>query len=166
MFIGNDKSAGERAGSRVEDGDLVVAGSGRWTDRLVVRMRAGHLDRAMARGAPVESTPALALRARRLTALRDRRTKAATYRRLLCEAGEDASRSYARITPRRRRVLAAGAAIARLADALAQPGPVAARGAAEASLLLTDGTGPLYNSGYEASLESYVLRALAHLALN
>jgi hypothetical protein len=119
----------------------------------------------LASGVPVESTPALALRARRLTALSDRRAKAATYRRVLREASEEVSRSYVRITPRRERVVAASSALSRLAEALALPGPVAARGAAEASVLLTDGTGPLYNPANQASLERYALRALADLAL-
>jgi hypothetical protein len=128
-------------------------------------VRAHQLDRALASGVPAESTPVLALRARRLTALSDRRAKAAMYRRLLREASEEVSRSYVRITPRRERVVAASPALSRLAEALAQPGPVAARGAAEASLLLTDGTGPLYNSANQASLERHALRALANLAL-
>ena len=165
MSIGCGKGAAQQTGHRSGDGDLVLAGNARCRDRLKARMRSRQLDRALAYGAPVESTPALALRARRLTALPDRRAKAATYRRVLREASEDASRSYVRIAACRGRVVAASSAISRLAEALAQPGPVAARGAAEASLLLTDGTGPLYNSANEFSLERYALRALAHLAL-
>jgi|SRR5690349_9142772 len=165
MSIGSGKGAAQQAGHRGGDGDPVVADNARCRDRLMARMRSRRLDRALACGAPVESTPALALRARRLTALPDRRAKAATLWRVLREAGEDASRSYVRIAACRGRVVAASSAISRLAEALAQPGPVAARGAAEASLLLTDGTGPLYNSANESSLERYALRALAHLAL-
>jgi hypothetical protein len=149
-----------------DDGELAIAECVRLSDWLTVRLRSRQLDMALAAGVPVESTPALALRARRLTALRDRRAKAATYRRVLREVSEDAARSYMRITPRRERIVAASHALSRLADALARPGPVAARGAAEASLLLTDGTGPLYNSANQASLERYALRALADLALS
>lgn len=157
----------QEAQSRIEnrDGGLLVAGCVRLSDRVRVRLGSRRLDRALAVGVPVESTPALALRARRLTALSDRRAKAATYRRVLREAGQDAALSYKRISPSPR-VLAAADALSRLADALAAPGPVAARGAAEASLLLTDGTGPLYNPANQASLERYALRALADLALN
>jgi hypothetical protein len=154
----------EETQQRDGDGVLIVAGCARPGDRLRARVRARNLDRALASGEPPESTPALALRARRLMALSDRRAKAATYRRVLREASEEASRSSMRIRPRRGRVVAASAALSRLAEALAQPGPVAARGAAEASLLLTDGTGPLYNSANQTSLERYALRALAHLA--
>jgi hypothetical protein len=146
--------------------DLMVAGSVRLRDRLMVRFGQGRLDLALAAGAPAESTAAMALRARRLTALPDRRAKAATYRRMLREASDNDSRSRTRVAPRRERVVAANGALGRLAEALAEPGPVAARGAAEATLLLTDGTGPLYNSANQASLEGYVLRALADLALS
>ena len=142
-----------------------MAGCIRLRDRFVARFRSGRLDLALAAGTPVESTTALALRARRLTALSDRRAKAAIYRRLLREASQEASRTYMRIMPRRARIIAAADALSRLAEALAEPGPVAARGAAEASLLLTDGTGPLYNSANQASLERSALRALEDLAL-
>ncbi|MGN6169726.1 MAG: hypothetical protein ACTHQQ_16375 [Solirubrobacteraceae bacterium] len=165
MSIGSHKRQKDQKRRRHVDGDLIVAGCVGLSDRLEARLRARQLDQALASGEPAESTPALALRARRLTALADRRAKAATYRRVLREASEEASRSYMRITPRRGRVVAASAALSRLAEALAQPGPVAARGAAEASLLLTDGTGPLYNSANQASLEGYALRALADLTL-
>lgn len=165
MQIGSHGHQNQRRRRRNGDADLIVAGPPRLSDRLEARVCAGRLDRALASGVPAESAPALALRARRLTALSDRRAKAATYRRLLREASEEAARSYLRITPRRGRVVAASAALSRLAEALDQPGPVAARGAAEASLLLTDGSGPLHNSANQASVERYALRALGDLAL-
>ena len=165
MAIENHPGRNEAGGDAKAVRDVIVAGCARLNDRVRARLRAHQLDRALASGAPVELTPALALRARRLTALSDRRAKAATYRRVLREASEEVSRSYVRITPRRERVVAASSALSRLAEALAQPGPVAARGAAEASLLLTDGTGPLYSSANQASLERYALRALADLTL-
>ena len=165
MSIGSHKRRSDQSRHPHIGGALIVAPCVGLGDRVKARLRTRELDRALASGVPVESTPALALRARRLTALADRRAKAATYRRVLRQASEEASRSYMRITPRRGRVVAASAALSRLAEALAQPGPVAARGAAEASLLLTDGTGPLYNSANQASLERYALRALADLAL-
>ena len=42
-------------------------------DRLSVRLHSRRLDEALARGIPPETTPSLALRARRLTALSRRR---------------------------------------------------------------------------------------------
>lgn len=165
MAIENHPGRNEANGRREGGDDVIVARCARLNDRVRARLRPRQLDRALASGVPVELTPALALRARRLTALSDRRAKAATYRRVLREASEEVSRSYVRITPHRERVVAASSALSRLAEALAQPGPVAARGAAEASLLLTDGTGPLYNSANQASLERHALRALTDLAL-
>jgi hypothetical protein len=55
--------------------------------------------------------------------------------------------------------------LTRLADALATPGPVAARGVAEASILLTDGTGPLYNAHSRASVSARAARAIDDLRL-
>lgn len=134
-------------------------------DRVAVRVRRGRLDAALAAGVPAESTAALALRARRLISLPERRSNADTYRRLVGESRAGAARSRFRIAPCRERVAAAGHALRRLADALAQPGPVAPRGAAEAALLLTDGTGPLFNPLSELSLEARAETALADLAL-
>jgi hypothetical protein len=123
------------------------------------------LDAALAKGVPAESTPALALRARRLTALCDRREKASTYRSLIREALGEASGCRMRVAPYRERVAAASQTLSRLADALNQPGPVDPRGAAEAALLLTDGTGPLYNPEAAVNLDACASRALADLAL-
>jgi hypothetical protein len=77
---------------------------------------------------------------------------AETYRRIVREAREGRRRGRVPIAPPRTRVTAAREDLARLADTLAQPGPVAARGAARALLLLTDGTGPLYTTRAEANL--------------
>ena len=163
MIIENYPGPNEAGRGREGGDDVIVAGCARLRDRVRARLRAHQLDRALASGVPVELTPALALRARRLTALSDRRAKAVTFD-ACCVRPAKRCRPYVRMT-RRERVAAAGSALSRLAEALAQPGPVAARGAAEASLLLTDGTGPLYNSANQASLERYALRALADLAL-
>jgi hypothetical protein len=147
-----------------DDDELIVAGRVRLRDRVTVRLRSGRLDVALAAGVPAESTAALALRARRLISLPARRSNAATYRRLISET-RDAARSGSRIAPCRERVAAASHTLSRLADALAQHGPVAPRGAAEAALLLTDGTGPLFNPLSEVSLQARAETALADLAL-
>jgi hypothetical protein len=62
-------------------------------------------------------------------------------------------------------VIAASDDLARLADALAIPGPVAARGVAQAWILLTDGTGPLYNPNSTASLRGRAATAADNLHL-
>ena len=50
-----------------------------------------------------------------------------------------------------------------LADRLQAPDQVAAQGVAQARLLLTDGTGPLYRRGETDDLRAAVARALACL---
>lgn len=144
---------------------LLLAGRPRIGDRAVARLRSGQLDRALAAGAAPESTAALSLRARRLTALRNRRATAQAYRRVVREARAGRGRSYVRITACKSRVVAASDELSRLADALAQPGPVAAQGAAQAFLLLTDGTGPLYNPMSELRLLACAAQAKENLGL-
>jgi hypothetical protein len=56
-------------------------------------------------------------------------------------------------------VTAASGELAALADTLAKPGPVAASGVAQAWILLTDGTGPLYNANSRLSLCAGAARA-------
>jgi hypothetical protein len=103
------------------------------------------------------------LRARSLTALSNRRTIANGLRRVVQDACQGAPISRARISPRRAAVSAASVELTQLADALARPGPVTARGVAQARMLLTDGTGPLYNSKSPGSLEIRAARAAEHL---
>ncbi len=79
------------------------------------------------------------------------------------EAHQGAPPSLVRITPARRRVLAAGDELTKLAAGLAEPGPVAARGVAQAWILLTDGSGPLYDPGSSASLEAVAVTATENL---
>jgi hypothetical protein len=109
-----------------------IAGPPRIRDRLAARVLARRLDWELANGADSEQSAALALRAHRLTSLSRRRLVANSLWRLLNSGRVDAE-SRTEVT--------------RLAHALAQPGPVAPRGAARAWLLLTDGTSPLYGPG-------------------
>jgi hypothetical protein len=114
-------------------------------DRLTARLFARRLDWALANGADSERSPALALRARRLTSFSRRRVIADALWRLLrdgrvAEDGRDQ--------------------LAGLASALAQPGPVDPRGAARAWLLVTDGTGPLHSRG---NLRGYAASATRYL---
>jgi len=116
--------------------------------RLSVRLHSRRLDEALARGAPPETAATLALRARRLSSLSRRRLIADGLRRVIRDARRGAPDSETPIAPRLSQVVAASDELTRLADALATPGPVAVRGVAQAWILLTDGTGPLYtNSG-------------------
>jgi hypothetical protein len=129
--------------------------------KLNARLWSQRLDRALAQGTAPETAAPLALRARRLTTLSRRRTIADGLRRAISDTRRAMPPSRARISLRRRQVIAASDELTRLANALASPGPVATRGVAQAWILLTDGTGPLYNQNSTANL-----RALAASAAN
>jgi hypothetical protein len=132
-------------------------------DRLAARWHHRRLDRALAGGVPPEASTALALRAQDLTELERRRSIADAIRRVIREAREGAPLAPARIRPDRTRVAAASAELSALADTLAEPGPVAAIGVAQAWILLTDGTGPLYNTDSRTSLRVGAVRAARDL---
>ncbi len=131
--------------------------------RLAARWRPRQLDLALAGGVPPEANVALALRAQELTDLTRRRSIADALRQLLREAREGAPLQPARIRPDRRRVAAASEELRTLADTLDDPGPVAASGVAQAWILLTDGTGPLYNPWSRTTLRAGAARAAREL---
>jgi hypothetical protein len=132
-------------------------------DRLSARWRPRRLDRALAGGVPPEANTALALRAQELTELDRRQSIAGAIRRVIHEAREGGPIAPGRIRPDRRRVAAASDQLSALADTLAEPGPVTASGVAQAWILLTDGTGPLYNPYSRTSLRAGAARAVREL---
>ena len=131
--------------------------------RLTARWHHRRLDHALAGGVPPEASTALALRAQDLTELERRQSIADALRQVLREAREGAPIAPGRIRPDRRRVAAAREELSALADTLAEPGPVAASGVAQAWILLTDGTGPLYNPDSRTSLCAGAARAVREL---
>jgi hypothetical protein len=133
--------------------------------RLSARLRSRRLDDALAWGTAPETDAPLALRARRLTTLRRRRVIAKGLRRVVRDTYRGVPPSLARTSPRRDQVIAAGDELTRLADALASPGPVAARGVAQAWILLTDGTGPLYNANSTGKLPARAASAANNLRI-
>jgi hypothetical protein len=143
--------------------DRVAVERPRLRDRLAARWRARKLDRDLADGVAPEASAALALRAQRLTEPEWRWSMAGTLRRVVREANVDRRHRLARVTPNLRAVRSATDELNRLADTLDDPGPVAAQGVARAWLLLTDGTGPLYNARSRASLCAGAARAIRDL---
>jgi hypothetical protein len=143
-------------------GSLVVERPGLW-DQIRARWSPGRLDRALAQGIPPETNAALALRAQRLTEPDRRRSMADSLRRILGETQEKPRPVLGRLNPGRARVRAARDELRRLADILDAPGPVAAGGAAQAWILLTDGTGPLYNPASRTALRAGADRAAREL---
>ncbi len=147
---------GSEAQAALQEGVLV---------RLSALVRSRQLDEALARGTPPETDAALALRARRLTTLRRRRAISSGLRRVVRDTCRGVTPSQARISPRHIQVIAASDELTRLADVLASPGPVAARGVAQAWILLTDGTGALYNTNSTANLRARAASAANNLHL-
>jgi hypothetical protein len=141
----------------------VVMERPRLRDRLAAHWRAPRLDRDLADGVPPEASAALALRAQRLTEPDWRWSISGALRRVLRDANASRSQRLGRVTPNLRAVKSASDELNRLADTLDDPGPVAAQGVARAWLLLTDGTGPLYNARSRTSLCAGAARALRDL---
>jgi hypothetical protein len=141
----------------------IVAERPRWRDRLAARWRARRLDRALADGASPEASVALALRAQRLTESDRRWAIAGALRRVIREVDEGQRAVVGRIALNRGAVNAASHELRRLADTLDGPGPVAAPGVAQAWLLLTDGTGPLYSEHSRVALSARAAHAADQL---
>jgi hypothetical protein len=133
--------------------------------RLGAYVRSRRLDEALARGTPPETAAPLALRARRLTTLSRRRVIADGLRRIIRDTHRGVPPAQARISSPLSQVTGASDELTRLVDALESPGPVAARGVAQAWILLTDGTGPLYNANSTANLRECAARAANNLRL-
>lgn len=141
----------------------VVAERPRLRDRLVARWRARRLDLALADGVAPEASAPLALRAQRLTEPDRRWSTAGALRRIIREANDGRRPRLGRVNPNLRAVKAASSELNELADTLDDPGPVAAGGVAQAWLLLTDGTGPLYNPRSSELLSVRAARAAQQL---
>jgi hypothetical protein len=134
-------------------------------DRVRARLRARTLDRALAAGAPSESAPAVALRARRLTETSKRAELARTLSQLVSRARRASSPAATQVPIARRAVLDAIEELSELASELVAPGPVGASGVAQVQLLISDGTGPLYNPQSRIDLATAVRRAIEALRL-
>lgn len=147
------------------EGGPVIAPRPGVKDRIAARLRSRSLDIALADGIPPEMNAAVALRARHLVDPCERKSLADSLRRMVREAREGPRRSRVRIQACWNRVAAAGDELDELADALARPGPVSPHGVAEALLLLTDGTGPVYNPESRANLRTLAAEARADLRL-
>jgi hypothetical protein len=142
---------------------LVIAKRLSLRDRVAARLRRRRLDRALADGTPPEASAVLALRAQALTEPDHRRTIAEALRRILRDAQAGCRPALGRVPPSHSRVRAAREELGRLADALDDPGPVTAGGVAQAWILLTDGTGPLYNPESRTPLRAGAARAVKEL---
>lgn len=114
-------------------------------DRLAVHLLGPSLDRQLATGRPPQSSWALAFRARQIVSPACCCELAQYWIHVLDLAGRPPVPQPLHGTLRRGAVAAAERDVREMIDVLTGRLPIAARGAALASWLLSDGTGPLHN---------------------
>jgi hypothetical protein len=149
-----------------EDTTFICARRLRLRDRICARLLEWRLDRLLAEGASPDSTPALSLRARKLIGLGARGELARSLRRIQADARRGRHPFDPTLPLCRTRVVECESLIAELTERLLDPAPVAARGVAQARLLVTDGSSPLYTragAGLEAAIEE-AMRGLVLVA--
>ena len=133
-------------------------------DRVLARVRARALDRALASGIPTDTTPALWLRARALTRPWVARELGQQLCRIVLEAHEPRRMPGMRVMgAARERVLAAEDDLRVLASRLQSGEPIAAHGIAKVHLLLSDGTGPLFHRDSDRNLSEAIREATSAL---
>lgn len=126
----------------------------RLSERLAVRMCAGELDRRIAAGACPDDSAALSLRAHALIGAPSRRRLARALRQLVAEAREPFGPFHPAVPMARREIRDTEDLIEELADVLESRVPLAARGIARLSVLITDGGSPFYFQGRPGALRS------------
>lgn len=128
-----------------------------------MRWRSLALDTQLAAGLSPDDERLRAIRADALVLPNRRRWLATQYDELASEARRQPPFPDLRPPLARRAILAAEGELHRLAQALRSPLPVPARGVALASLLLTDGTGPVYNPYSRRSLTEELRESIRFL---
>jgi len=114
-------------------------------DRLLAGALAPSLDRQLAAGRPPRSGQALAIRAREIATPAARRELARRWTNVVDQARLQPVPRFVRAPLQRDAVIAAERDLHAMISVLTSGRPIDARGAAMASELLRDGTGPLYN---------------------
>lgn len=114
-------------------------------DRWLTRAQAPSLDSQLAAGWPPATSRLLATRAQEITSPAGRGELVRGWGHVLRRARQPAVPRTPRAPLCRDRIAAAEGDVRTMLAVLASPLPISARGAAMASVLLVDGTGPLYN---------------------
>jgi hypothetical protein len=117
----------------------------RFWDRWLARAYAPSLDSQLAAGWPPGTSRLLAIRAQEITSPAGRAELVRGWGYVLSRARRPAVPRTLRTPLRRDRITAAEGDVRTMLAILACPLPISARGAAMASVLLVDGTGPLHN---------------------
>lgn len=142
------------------DTGAYVAVEARLRDRLLTRLHAGRIDQQLAEGGSPEASVGAGLRARSLTDLRERRRLARGLDRAVATASSPTV-SGARVARlNRARIVDARPQLAALREKLLAPGPVPVPAVAHTRLLLTTGSGPLYNPRSALPLRESLRRVL------
>jgi hypothetical protein len=128
--------------------------------RSLVRLGAASLDRQIASGLPPESNRLTAARAEFLVSLPLRRSLAQNWRDLSAQAARGPTARSPRVSLCRDRIIATHRDILAMLHALSTSLPVPAQGVAQASWLLSDGTGPLYNRACTTDLAAALRRVV------
>jgi|HubBroStandDraft_4_1064222.scaffolds.fasta_scaffold120333_2 hypothetical protein len=136
-----------------------VASRARAWDRLLMRLRGFRLDQELARGASPEASVELALRAQLLVRPRHRSELARSMGRLLSTAQGPPYGGRLLVPVCRDQVRECEDELGELIGRLRARGPVAARGVAQAGLLLADASGPLYRCSTRDDLRAMVREA-------
>jgi len=128
--------------------------------RSLARLCATHLDRQIAAGLPPESNRLTAARAELLVSLPLRRSLAQNWRDLSAQAVRGPTARSPRVSLCRDRIIATDRDIRAMLGALSTSLPVPAQGVAQASWLLGDGSGPLYNPSCTTDLAAALSRVV------
>ena len=126
------------------------------------KLRGASLDDKLAEGHAPDTSPLLAARAQLLVSLTKRRALSENWLDLLIQVRRPFSPLDPRVPIVRGRIIGAQAQVEALAEALLTPMPTS-RGVAMASSLLSDGSGPIYNSACSVDLASTLREIIAHL---
>ena len=115
--------------------------------RLRARLFAGRLDRELDGGAAAMPGSALAAHMARLTSIGERESLARALRHAMAEAHRGCAGLPLRIPVNWQSMIPCADVVDDITLLLHSPRPVRARGMARLRILLSDGTGPLYQEG-------------------
>jgi hypothetical protein len=135
----------------------------RCRDRVVARLLASSLDRQLAAGCAPESTQRLATRAAQLASVTTRRELARNFDHLLDSVHRAQVARSPRVLMMRDSIKDVEPDLREMLTTLAVPLPASARGVAMARILLTDGTGPLFNPHSSTNLRNAIRGVTAQL---
>lgn len=135
----------------------------RW-HRLLARVQAPSLDCQLAAGCPAGTGRVLAIRAQELASPAGRRELAQCWDHVLDQGRRASAPRTVRAPLCRDRITAAERDVREMLTVLTDVLPITARGAAMASVLLSDGTGPLHNRHSPLDLGAEVREATRQMA--